>query len=224
MPLDQNRSLVICVAEDRKSCETGLQVLLMSLCRFSSNVRIVVFYPAADESFLNWARELSSEKIDVRPTPVKGAYGWNVKPQALLQLLNEGHQEVLWIDSDVVTTKDVFPLFSNLDHRVFVVTEEALVGQNEKDALRARQWGFVVRRKLPFPLNTGVLRVTHEHIPLLERWKGILESSDYKQVQTKSWDQRPVHMISDQDVLTALLSSEEFYTIPIKILRRGRDI
>jgi len=31
-------------------------------------------------------------------------------------------------------------------------------------------------------------------------------------------------MFSDQDVLTALLSSEEFHDVPVKILRRGYDI
>ena len=31
-------------------------------------------------------------------------------------------------------------------------------------------------------------------------------------------------MLSDQDVLTALLSSEEFHTVPVKLLRRGSGI
>ena len=35
---------------------------------------------------------------------------------------------------------------------------------------------------------------------------------------------RPRHMFSDQDVLTALLCSEEFHNVPVMILRRGRDI
>jgi hypothetical protein len=40
------------------------------------------------------AHELGSEKITVRTVPVSGAYSWNVKPRALLQLLNEANQEV----------------------------------------------------------------------------------------------------------------------------------
>jgi lipopolysaccharide biosynthesis glycosyltransferase len=61
---------------------------------------------------------------------VAGAYGWNVKPQALLQLLSEGHREVVWIDSDIVATKDVRPAFAQLDSGVLVATEEALWTQN----------------------------------------------------------------------------------------------
>ena len=38
------------------------------------------------------------------------------------------------------------------------------------------------------------------------------------------WRDRPVHMISDQDVLTALLASDRFSSVPLRILRRGRDI
>ena len=224
MPLGSDKRLMICVAEDRKSCEPALRVLLTSLRRNSTNIAITVFYPQADQEFLNWAHKLGSDTISIRISPISGAYGWNVKPQALLQLLNEGNQEVVWIDSDILTTKDLSPAFSDLDGKLLVVTEEALLGHNETDALRARLWGFPVKRKFPFPLNTGVMRVTQEHIPLLERWKEILKSSDYKLAQQIPWDRRPLHMVSDQDVLTALLCSEEFYHIPVNLLRRGRDI
>ena len=178
MRLSHDSPLVICVAEDRKSCEPGLKLLLISLCRYSTDIAIAVFYPAADQEFLDWAHGIDSEKITVRTAPMSGAYGWNVKPQALLQLLNEGNQEVVWIDSDIIATKDVSSAFCGLNRDVLVVTEEALGAHNEIDALRARLWGFPVMRKFPFPLNTAVIRVTPGHIPLLERWKEILESRD----------------------------------------------
>src|SRR5262249_18829875 len=165
---------LICLAEDRKSCEPAVRLLLISLCRYSTDIGITVFYPEADQGFLDWAYGLKPEKLTVRIAPLSGAYGWNVKPQALLQLLNEGNQEVVWIDSDILTTKDISPTFSGLNHNVLVVTEEALVGQNEIDAVRARLWGFPVKRKFPFPLNTAVMRATQDHIPLLERWKELL--------------------------------------------------
>ncbi len=218
------RRLVICLAEDRKSCEPALRLIMLSLCRYSSNVAMTVFYPEADQEFLDWTHGLNSEKIVVRTTPVSGAYSWNVKPQALLQLLKEGNQEVVWIDSDILVTKDIFPAFSDLNDNMLLVTEEALWVHNETDALRARLWGFPVRRSFPFPLNTAVMRVTQAHILLLERWKEILESQKYKTAQQQPWHKRPLHMLSDQDVLTALLSSEEFHTVPIRLLRRGSDI
>ena len=215
---------VICIAENRTACEPSIKLLLISLCRYCKDLTITLFYPNAAQDFLDWAHELGSEKITVRTTAISGAYGWNVKPQALLQLLNEGYQEVLWIDSDILATKDIVPTFSNLNRDVLVVTEEALLGQNELDALRARLWRFPVGRKFPFPLNTSIMRVTQEHVPLLKRWKEILESPSYQHAQQQPMNRRPLHMFSDQDVLTALLSSDEFQAIPIKVLRRGHDI
>jgi hypothetical protein len=170
--------LVICVAEDRKLCEPALKLLLMSLCRYSTDIEITVFSPAADQEFLDWAHQLPSKTISVRTTPIPGGYDWNVKPQALLQLLSEGNQEVVWIDADILATKDILPAFTRLNHDVLVLTEEALLVQNEVNALRARLWGFPVARKFPFPLNTAVMRVTQDHVPLLKRWKEILESSE----------------------------------------------
>ena len=122
---------VICIAENRTACEPSIKLLLISLCRYCKDLTITLFYPNAAQDFLDWAHELGSEKITVRTTAISGAYGWNVKPQALLQLLNEGYQEVLWINSDILATKDIVPTFSNLNRDVLVVTEEALLGQNE---------------------------------------------------------------------------------------------
>lgn len=217
--------LAICTAEDRHWCEPGLRLLLISLCRYSTDITITVFYPGADQEFLDWARDLDSEKITVRSTRVPGAYGWNVKPQTLLQLLSENNREVVWIDSDIIVTKDVVRAFGDINSNVLVATEEGIWGpRDETDGLRARLWGFPVKREFPFPLNTAVLRVTQNHIPLLERWKEILESPKYRHAQQNPWHRRPPHMRGDQDVLTALLSSEEFHTVPIKLLRRGSDI
>jgi hypothetical protein len=68
------------------------------------------------------------------------------------------------------------------------------------------------------------MRVTQEHVPLLARWKELLESPQYQNAQKQPMNIRPPHMFSDQDVLTALLCSEEFKDIPVKVLRRGYDI
>ena len=46
----------------------------------------------------------------------------------------------------------------------------------------------------------------------------------YRDEQTKVWDSRGVHMVGDQDVLTALLCSEEFSDVPIEIFYRGSGI
>jgi len=183
-----------------------------------------VFYPPADREFLDWIQTLSFENILVRAAGPRGAYGWNVKPHAMLELLNEDNFEILWIDSDVLVTKNVFVAIGELEDTTLVVTEEALQNQDETRAIRARLWGFPVKREFQFPLNSSVMRVTREHASLLARWKELLESPMYQDAQRQPMNMRPRHMFSDQDVLTALLSSEEFHDIPVKILRRGYDI
>ena len=124
----------------------------------------------------------------------------------------------------MLVTKNVFVAIGGLEDTTLAVTEEALQSQDETGAIRARLWGFSVKREFPFPLNSGVMRVTREHVPLLARWKELLESPKYQDAQKQPMNMRPRHMFSDQDVLTALLSSEEFHNVPVKILRRGYDI
>ena len=213
---------VICVAEDRKSCEHALKLLLVSLSRHNANTSVIVFYPPADREFIDWVKTL--ENISVRAAWPSGAFGWNAKPHMMLALLNEGNDEILWVDSDVLVTRDVFDTIGELTEDALVACEECLQNQDEKNALRARLWGFPVKREFRFPLNSGVMRVTQAHVQLLVRWKELLESPRYQNAQMQPMSLRPRHMFSDQDVLTALLCSEEFHDIPAKILRRGYDI
>lgn len=215
---------VICIAEDREACEPALKLLLLGLNRYNSEIATVVFYPAADQAFINWVRASDFRNISVRTAAIPGAHGWDVKPLAMLQLLNEGDYEVIWIDSDILVTKDVFAAIGNLAESVFVVTEERLGGHNESDALRTRLWGFAIGREFPFPLNSCVMRVTQHHVPLLLRWKELLATEKYQDAQKLPMLERPPHVGSDQDVLTALLASEEFHRLPVKILRRGHHI
>ena len=215
---------VICLVEDRKSCEPAIKLLLLTLKAKCAHVPIVLFYPPADQEFVDWVDSLSFKSISVRARAIPGAYGWNNKPHALLELLNEGNHEAVWIDTDILVTKDITLAFAGLKSDVLVIAEEALLAQNDDDALRARMWGFPVRRAFPFTLNACVMRVTNQHVPLLERWKELLESPTYRSSQQQPMSLRPLHMFSDLDVITALLCSEEFGTIPVKILRRGKDI
>ena len=231
-PSSAERPLTICIAEDRPSCEPGLRLLLRSLARAEPGCSIVLFCPFADENFVRFVAALTEISVDVRAVSPPGAYSWNVKPQALLELLNEGADEIAWIDSDIIVASLFVQRLSAIDERAIVVTEEALLGRtNERgraddnnNALRARLWGFRVGRRLPFTLNSAVLRVTRKHISLLRRWASLLDLRVYREEQAKVWDSRGVHMVGDQDVLTALLCSEEFSDVPIEIFYRGSGI
>ena len=213
----------VCVVEDREACEPSLKLLLASLGLHCPGMAINLFYPVANEEFLRWLSAYPQVRLQV--SRLKNGYGWNVKPQAIMQLLDAGFDEVIWIDSDVLVTRDIRPLFHALDSAVFVATEHTLAPErHDGTGLRAQSWQLSVGRILPAALNSAVLRVTRQHYGLMERWWELLQSDAYQSCQQKEWQKRPIHMLGDQDVLTALLTSVEFAQIPLKTLRRGKHI
>jgi hypothetical protein len=215
--------LIICIAEDRPSFEPAVRLLLLSLMRHCPNLSIRLFFPPAKERFFSWVKRYDQVKLDIEPLPT--VYSHNVKPQALLHLIDEGHDDIVWVDSDIIVNQDICHLFKELDPEVLVVTEEAMCrARYDPDGFRARLWGFKVGRIHPFVLNTGIIRSTRSHRALLSRWRELLESDQYAEFQRLDWRSRPPHMIGDQDVLTALLASEEYANVPLKVLKRGKDI
>lgn len=214
--------MVVCIAEDRISEESAVRLLLLSLVKQCSDIQIVLYFPPATNDFKDWLAQFP--QVLLHCNPFSKCSGWNVKPYALLSLLKEGHKEVWWIDSDIILSRDFRPSVGKLTDTTLVITEDALFGFYRDDGYRAKAWGFDVGRMLPFCLNTGVIRVTQHHIPLLYRWKQLMEDKTYLKTQTLPYNCKPFHMFGDQDVFTALLSSSEFADIPLKILRRGKDI
>jgi Nucleotide-diphospho-sugar transferase len=215
----------ICVAEDREAFEPCLKLLLTSLGHHSPGMAISLFYPVANQAFLRWVS--AYPQVQLRADRLKNGYGWNVKPQAIMHLLDAGFDEVIWIDSDVLVTRDIRPLFHTLDEAVFVAAEQILAPNREDDdrgGLRAQLWQLSVGRVVPTGLNSGVLRATKQHYRLMERWWELLQSDEYQSCQQKEWRERPIHMWGDQDVLMALLTSTEFAHIPLRTLRRGKHI
>jgi len=213
----------ICIAEDRVSCEPCLKLLLLSLTRHSPEVRVSLFYPPANEEFRTWITKCP--QVSLQADHLKKGCGWNVKPHAIMHLMDRGFEEVIWIDSDIIINQDISPIWCGLNSATLVASEHTLADERcDRNARRAQLWGLPVGRVLPFALSSGVLRVTTQHYELVRRWSELLESDIYLDVQKREWKKRPVHMLGDQDVLTALLTSTSFSEIPIHILRRGEHI
>jgi hypothetical protein len=214
----------ICVAEDRAACEPALKILLLSLNKHCPWLGVNLFYPIASYDFRTWMKKCS--QVVLQNARLKRNYKWNIKPQALLHLLDQGFDEVIWIDSDILVTRNIADVLSGLDRETIAVTEDAVgTERDDSDARRARLWGFPVGRILPFVLNTGVLRVTKAHLSLLKRWWELVQSDAYQDCQKiAEWKKRPLHLKGDQDVLTALMTSREFSNIPVRILWRGKHI
>jgi hypothetical protein len=199
-----------------------VKLLLLSLGAECPGVEVDLFYPPATDGFVAWMKRCPHVRLH---TQRLDGSGFNVKPGALISLLESGFDEVVWVDSDVLIIRDALHTISKLRSDVLAATEHETTTwevQRDRNALRAQMWGLPVGRVLPSALNSGVVRVTRHHLTLLTRWRSLLELPAYQESQ-KRWP-RPAHMKGDQDVLTALLTSKEFAEVPVYMLRRGRDI
>jgi hypothetical protein len=214
---------VLCVAEDRRAHEPALQVLVASIAQTNPGLRVALFCPDPTDAFADWLRDYPA--VTLRREGFGALGGWNVKPAALSRLLDEGAARPVWFDADMIAAGPLGGLLDNPGDTL-LVAEEALWGgeREDRDAMRARAWGLPVGRTLPHALNSCIVGVTAAHRPLLEAWAKLLGSETYQSAQKVRFVDRPIHLGSDQDVLTALLCSEPFATVPLRILRRGVDI
>ena len=212
----------ICIAEDRTAHEPSLKLLILSLHKHCPGREVNLFYPSADEKFRAWVQKYP--QVHLQATDLRKGMGWNVKPLAILHLLEAGYDEVIWADSDVVVTRDITSVFAGVDSKVFMISDQ-YKDRNAMNAVRATSWGFTVGRVLPFELNSGVFRATKDHYPLMQRWRELVHSEEYQHYQQNvGWEKSPAHMKGDQDVVSALLVSTEFSHVPVRLIRTGRDI
>jgi hypothetical protein len=213
---------VICLAEDRVSEEVAVRLCIASARRANPDWPIIAYLPNASAALQRWIGRQS--QVRLRSGLLRGGYSWDVKPYALLTLLDEGFEEVWWLDSDVLVRRSLAATYSGISREKFLVTEEALSAAYDDDGRRARAWGFEPVRNFHFTLNSGVIRASACHRLLLQRWRSLLESSEYQAARVLDWRVCPAHLLGDQDVLTALLCGPEFGTVDVHVLRRGPDV
>jgi hypothetical protein len=213
----------ICIVEDRRTCEPCLRLLILSLYRHCPERQVDLFYPPAAAQFLAWLR--SFPNVRFHEESLGTGLGWNIKPHAILHLLDKGFDEVIWIDSDILVTANIFDTISGCDQDTLVATEHTLSPErDDTNAYRCRLWGFEVGRALPTALNSGFIRATQAHYRLMKEWWINLQSEEYQRTQRIPWAERPIHMLGDQDVLTALLTSSKYSDVSLFVLRRGKHI
>lgn len=216
--------MIVCIAESRQGYESPLQILLSGLNRYEPDLEIYLFLADPTPHFLSWIAK--NDRVQVRQFEDSFGIGWSAKPHILRSLLREGHDSVLWLDSDIVINGPFWQKLRAFSDDALVVAEEALAGRARRDlnGLRARRWGFPVGRTLPFVANTCVLRVGAQHDALLSAWADCMTRSQYLQAQSLPFAQRPPELGGDQDALTALLCADRFKHIEVGYLFKGRQI
>ena len=97
--------MIVCIAEYRKGFQPSIKLLILSIVEHCPTLKIYLIFPNADQEFMSWLS--GYPQVTLRRTPLPTAYGVNVKPQAILPLFDEGHEDILWIDSDIIVTGDL---------------------------------------------------------------------------------------------------------------------
>ena len=216
-------SITLETYEDRPEAWTGLQLLAGSLKLWGVGIRLRVWGITPADAVHGWLSE--QEHVMVEPTRPSRLRGWDVKPWVLQQALRSGQRRATWIDSDIMATPRFKEIVSRLETDHLLSTEEARYAEEPQgSAPRTPHLGLVLTRTLPRTINTSVLSVSAVHWELLEAWQQVMQASDYQRAQALPFAERPWGLRGDQDVLTGLLGAEPFDTLPLRLLRDGRDI
>jgi hypothetical protein len=215
-------SSVFCIAEDRRSEETGIRLLLLSLREHCPEKAVFVFRPNPTDDFQHWLGAFP--QVTLIPERPPGAEGWNCKPQALLALMDRGFDEIIWLDSDILLTRSPMDLFHSTSANEIVVAEEMGNMPGQGSAARTEGWGLLIGRAFPITMSSCILKATRFHRLLLQRWQEMMQRPEYQAAKCLPVDERKFYLSGDQDILNALLGSTEFQEIPVCFLKRGRDL
>jgi hypothetical protein len=149
-----------------------------------------------------------------------GVSGWDVKGWLLLQELEAGMPEAIWIDSDMIVTRPISALLDQFPRDSLIVTED----WDQPEVMPVcRLWGLPSLRPIR-RVNGCFVRATQAHRALLARWFELVHDPSYRQAQILPFERRPLHLKSDDWLLTALLESAEFANVSYDRLRLGRHI
>lgn len=208
---------------DDRAPLTGVKLAVLSLMRHSPNLKVIAFVPNASAEFISWSSRLDNLEIRRSRDSITGA-GWNVKPSVILRIFDEGHDEVIWLDSDIIVCGDLDARLQSIDPESIVATEEYFWGHRQGDAQRTTGLGLTPARTFRATINSGLLRFSKVHRPAVEHWAAILASKEYEAVQQLSAAERPIHYWADQETLTGLLGSDLYADMNVVQLKRGVDV
>ncbi len=213
-----DRSLRVCSYEDRPEAMDSVILMGESLCRVDPDVSLHLTVPEAPDSVRSWA-ERRPEVVLSTAAP-EAVAGWDVKAWLLLQELDEGKPEAIWIDSDMIVTRSISALVEEFPRDSLLVTEE---WDRPPVIPVSHLWGLASVRPIQ-RVNGCFVRATHAHRPLLSRWLKMVHDPSYRRAQVLPYERRPLHLKSDDWLLTAALESAEFSQVPYDCLRLGRHI
>lgn len=211
-------STAIVIYEDRPHYEVGLKLLTTSLLNHAPNVDIHVFAPNATADFRQWVGDRAVAAHYWSPST---SAGFNVKPDALLWALQQGYQQAIWLDGDIIVTQSLPDQLLRQPLETMVLAE---ISRRFKTQDCVAPWDLPSGRTFPINPSACCFRVTAYHYNFLQHWKALISTPDYRYWQSQPREQRPAHMVGSDAVLHALLGSETYQTMPLHLLKMGKDI
>jgi hypothetical protein len=212
------RPCLVCSYEDRAAAMDSVLLMGESLCRADPEVSLHLMVPDAPASVRSWAER--RPEVILTTTAPDGVTGWDVKPWLLLQELSAGRRDAVWLDDDIIVSRPISTMLEEFPPDSLIVAQD----WQGADSVHASQlWGLRSVRPCPL-INTCFIRATEAHRPLLERWLKLMQDPGYRAAQSVPWERRPLHLSSDQWLLSALLESEDFSHVPFEYIRLGRHI
>jgi len=212
--------MIVCIYEDRSEQAIGVKLLLLSLSRHCARWPVRLYAPRLDRKQVQWVRRFSN--VELVESNLKGGGSYNVKPAVLLDSLNRGDEECLWLDTDILVN-------GSLEFLADEVRDVVIVSQDpweypQGSSFRCAAWGLEMGRSLPGPLNTAVVRISKQHRRLIESWQQLLGNPAYRAEQRKPVGERNAVLLGDQDGLSALLASTEFADVRVRRLGHAVEI
>ena len=209
--------LRLCAYEDRPAAMDSLVLMGESLCAVDRETELHLSVPDAPDFVRAWAHRWPQVVLSAdRP---EGVTGWDVKPWLLLQQLNDGCPEAVWMDDDIIVTRPVSTMVREFPGDVLLFAEEWGLWTVSASPF----WGLPSVRPMQL-FNNCFIRVTQAHRALLERWLQMTRDPRYRAAQALPYEQRPVELQHDGWLLIALLESEEFGQVPFDTIRLGSHI
>jgi hypothetical protein len=121
-------------------------------------------------------------------------------------------------------TGNISSIIQGTPSGTLIAAEEAPWFNNQGTRVRTLNWGLQVGRTFARTINSCFLRLDSNHLELVSEWVALVNDPGYAAAQRLPCDNRPVHLVGDQDPLNALLGSTRFSHLPIRLLRNGREI
>ena len=170
-----NHALCVCSYEDRPEGMDSLILMGESLCRVDPRVSLHLTVPEAPVSVRAWAQRRPEVILSIK-RPV-GVSGWDVKPWLLLQELDAGRPEALWLDADMIVTRPISSMLGEFPHDSLIVAEE----WDRHEAISVSHFWDLPSLRPVRPINSCCVRAMPAHRPLLERWLQMTHDPRYRE-------------------------------------------